>query len=77
MEFDNIETVKRAVEIEDGIAIVPLATVEEEIRIGGLAGVEIESIDMWRPIGLIQRRSRNQSPAQRAFVNMLKSKEML
>jgi DNA-binding transcriptional LysR family regulator len=77
MEFDNIETVKRAVEIEDGIAIVPLATVEEETQIGGLAAVEIESIDMWRPIGLIQRRSRNQSPAQRAFVNMLKSKEML
>ncbi|MBM3847825.1 MAG: LysR family transcriptional regulator, partial [Verrucomicrobia bacterium] len=31
MEFDNIETVKRAVEINAGIAIVPQGTVEQEI----------------------------------------------
>ena len=29
MEFDNIETVKRAVEIENGVSIVPQNTVEE------------------------------------------------
>jgi len=31
MEFDNIETVKRAVEIEAGISIVPQATVAQEV----------------------------------------------
>ena len=30
MEFDNIETVKRAVEIDHGIAIVPQATVQQD-----------------------------------------------
>ena len=77
MEFDNIETVKRAVEIEDGISIVPSATVEEECQLGSLVAVEIESADMWRPIGLIQRRSRNHNSASRAFVAMLKKKPVL
>ena len=31
MEFDNIETVKRAVEIEAGISIVPQGTITQEV----------------------------------------------
>ena len=76
MEFDNIETVKRAVEIEDGVAIVPLATIEEEQQSGTLWAVEIESVDMWRPIGLIQRRGEH-SAAVRAFVGILRKREVL
>ncbi|HEY0793667.1 MAG TPA: LysR family transcriptional regulator [Chthoniobacterales bacterium] len=77
MECDNIETVKRAVEIETGIAIVPLTTVEEERMSGSLVTVEIESAEMWRPIGLVQRRSRAQLPAVKAFASMLRKKETL
>lgn len=77
MEFDNIETVKRAVEIEDGISIVPLTTVDEERRLGSLVSVEIECADMWRPIGLVQQRTRNQTAATRAFVTMLKKRPVL
>src|SRR5262245_13323614 len=36
MEFDNIETVKRAVEIDAGVAIVPSATVLQEVKQGSL-----------------------------------------
>jgi LysR family transcriptional regulator, transcriptional activator of the cysJI operon len=77
MEFDNIETVKRAVEIEDGISIVPLNTIEEERQIGSLVAVEIESINTWRPIGLVQRRARRQALPTSAFVQMLKQKDAL
>ena len=77
MEFDNIETVKRAVEIEDGISIVPLTTIDEERRLGSIVSVEIECADMWRPIGLLQQRSRNQTAATRAFVTMLKKSSIL
>ncbi|MBV8212522.1 MAG: LysR family transcriptional regulator [Verrucomicrobia bacterium] len=76
MEFDNIETVKRAVEIENGIAIVPLASVDEETENGGLYAVEIESVDMWRPIGLVQRRG-EPSAAVRAFVSLLRKRDVL
>jgi LysR family transcriptional regulator, transcriptional activator of the cysJI operon len=77
MEFDNIETVKRAVEIEDGISIVPLSTTDEERKIGSLVGVEIESIDPWRPIGLVQRRLRRQAASTDAFVQMLRQRDVL
>ncbi len=72
MEFDNIETVKRAVEIENGISIVPETSVTDETRNGSLVAVEIENFDMWRPLGVVYRRHRIISPAQKQFVAMLK-----
>jgi LysR family transcriptional regulator, transcriptional activator of the cysJI operon len=70
MEFDNIETVKRAVEIENGISIVPQNTVEAEVRTGILASVEIKP-EILRPLGILLKRSRPRSPAQREFINLL------
>ena len=72
MEFDNIETVKRAVEIENGISIVPQASVADETRNGSLVAIEVESFEMWRPLGVIHRRHRAVSPAQKQFVTLLK-----
>jgi len=71
MEFDNIETVKRAVEIENGISIVPQNTVEDEVRSGTLFAVEIEKPEIWRPLGIILKRSHPRSPAQREFISLL------
>ena len=53
MEFDNIETVKRAVEIENGISIVPQNTVQAEVRTGILAAVEIHKPEILRPLGIL------------------------
>ncbi len=77
MEFDNIETVKRAVEIEHGVSIVPLTTIEKEHKLGTLVPIEIESVDMWRPIGILQKRNKVRSSASRAFVLMLKKRRVL
>jgi len=71
MEFDNIETVKRAVEIENGISIVPQNTVEDEARSGTLVVLEIEKPEIWRPLGIILKRSHPRSPAQREFIGLL------
>lgn len=68
MEFDNIETVKRAVEIESGVSIVPRNTVKQEVESGVLAAVAIGEPRMVRPLGIISRRSRPRSPAQKAFL---------
>ncbi len=72
MEFDNIETVKRAVEIENGISIVPQTSVADETRNGSLVAIEVENFDMWRPLGVVYRRGQTISPAQKQFVGMLK-----
>jgi LysR family transcriptional regulator, transcriptional activator of the cysJI operon len=71
MELDNIETVKRAVEIENGISIVPRNTVLNEVRGGILASVEIEKPEMWRPLGIVLKRSHPRSPAQRELIQLL------
>ena len=77
MEFDNIETVKRAVEIENGVSIVPQTSVADEARNGSLVPVEVESFDMWRPLGVVYRRHRAISPAQKQFVALLKEPRWL
>ena len=44
MEFDNIETVKRAVEIDAGVAIVPQGTVVQEVAKQTLAAVALRQL---------------------------------
>lgn len=73
MEFDNIETVKRAVEVESGVSIVPSNTVRQEVESGLLAAVEIEGSRMSRPLGVLTKRNRPRSPAHKEFVEALKA----
>ena len=72
MEFDNIETVKRAVEIEGGVSLVPGNTVRQEVGGGVLCAVQVESPKISRPLGAITKRNRARSPAQKEFVEALK-----
>lgn len=71
-EFDNIETVKRTVEISDAISILPATTLANERRAGSLIPVEIDSEAMWRPVGVITRRNRQESLALRRFLEGLR-----
>ncbi len=73
MEFDNIETVKRAVEIDSGVAIVPLATISQEVAKQTLCAVRLEgSGDFSRPLAAIYKKNRVLSPAIKQFVALLK-----
>ncbi len=72
MELDNIETVKRAVEVDSGIAIVPANSVVEEVASGQLCSLEIADAEMWRPTGMVLRRGRTITPALREFVEVLR-----
>lgn len=71
MEFDNIETVKRAVEIDHGIAVVPAATVSQEIKQGTLAMVPFKGKDFTRPLAILHRKGRVLTPAMKKFVDIL------
>jgi len=72
MEFDNVETVKRAVEIDAGVSIVPLVTVNEEIAKGALVAVPFDDPDICRPIAVIYKRNKVLSPAMKQFIATLK-----
>jgi DNA-binding transcriptional LysR family regulator len=72
MEFDNIETVKRAVEIDAGAAIVPQATVLQEIAKQTLAQVTLEDGEFYRPLAAIHKKNKVLSPAMKEFLATLK-----
>src|SRR5688500_14820098 len=72
MEFDNIETVKRAVEIDAGISIVPASTVAQEVAKHTLEAVEIENGALARPLAVIYKKNKVLSPAMKQFIATLK-----
>ena len=72
MEFDNVETVKRAVEIDAGISIVPQGTVTQEIAKQTLAAVTIEDGEFYRPLAAIYKKNKVLSPAMKQFLSILK-----
>ena len=71
MEFDNVETVKRAVEIDAGVAIVPKVTVKQEIAKKSLVAVDIEDGQLYRPIAAIYKQSRVLTPVLKEFLTNL------
>lgn len=72
MEFDNVETVKRAVEIDAGISIVPIGTVTQEINKNTLAAVNIDDGEFYRPLAAIYKKNKVLSPAMKQFLTILK-----
>jgi len=72
MEFDNIETVKRAVEIDAGVAIVPQGTVTQEVAKQTLAQLSLDDGDYFRPLAAIYKKNKVLSPAMKQFLSILK-----
>jgi DNA-binding transcriptional LysR family regulator len=71
MEFDNVETVKRAVEINAGVSILPQATVIQEVASGTLKAIPFSNEEFLRPTGIIVRKGRTLSQAARYFIEIL------
>ena len=55
MEFDNIETLKRAIEINTGFSILPKAHIHRELTSGSLCTADIIDHTLIRPVGIIHR----------------------
>jgi len=71
MEFDNIQTIKQAVEIGAGVSILPEPTIREEIRNGRLGAVRLIAPELKRPIGIVYRQRRVFPPTAGKFIEML------
>ena len=72
MEFDNIETIKRAIEINIGISILPFPTVAKEVETGTLTAISFSNENFIRPTGIITLKSRKQSQFVRFLINLLR-----
>jgi DNA-binding transcriptional LysR family regulator len=71
MEFDNVETIKRAVEIDAGVALLPEPTVGRELASGTLSSVRIAGDELVRPLGIIHAKGKPLSATARRFVDLL------
>lgn len=70
-EFDNIELIKRAVEIGLGISIVPSMTVKSEVQAGIFKALPIAEGPFMRPIVILCRRGRSLPTAVKKFIDVL------
>ncbi len=55
--FDNIENIKRAVEVSSGLAILPAPTLAQETKAGTLVAVPFADPSLTRPLAVLHRRS--------------------
>ncbi len=74
MEFDNIETIKRAVEINSGVSILPETTIVQEVRNGTLKALSFSNEKFARPTGIIVRKNRVIGRAAQYFIELLRKK---
>ena len=70
-QFDNIDTVRRAVEEGEGVAILPRATVRRDVEAGAVFEVSIEGEPLTRPLGLVRRKPGPLPAAAARFVEAL------
>ncbi len=73
MAFDNIETIKRAVELQEGIAVLPEPAIQNEVRTGSLVAIPLTSPTLIRPLGIIHRRSGELSRTARRFIELIQT----
>ncbi|HON89967.1 MAG TPA: LysR family transcriptional regulator [Sedimentisphaerales bacterium] len=74
MEFDNIETIKRAVEINAGVSILPQATILQEVASGTLRAIPFSNERFVRPTGILVRKGRAMSQTARYLLDLLRER---
>lgn len=70
-QFDNVENVKRAVEIGLGVSLLPLATLRRELEFGTLTALRLSDVKFERPLGIIHKRHKHLSTAAEKFIELL------
>jgi DNA-binding transcriptional LysR family regulator len=73
IEIATIETIKRFVAMNLGLAFVPLMCVQEELERGELIAVPVEGFRHERALWVVRRRTEAHSHAAQAFMDVLNS----
>lgn len=71
MEFDNVETIKRAVEINSGVSILPQTAILQEVSSGTIKAIVFSNEEFIRPTGIIIRKGKILSQASRDCIELL------
>ncbi len=71
LAFDNVEAIKRAVEIASGVSILPAPTVHREVASRSLVAVPLQGGEFVRPLGIVYRRGKKLYPSARQLIELL------
>ncbi len=71
MEFDNIETLKRAIEIDAGVGLLPEPTVAREVASGTLVARRPADVELYRPLAIVHRRGAQLGKTATRFIQLL------
>jgi DNA-binding transcriptional LysR family regulator len=72
LEFDNIENIKKAVEVSAGVALLPEPTLRREVAAGTLVAVTLAGVHFVRPLRIIHRRHSRLSATALRFIDILR-----
>jgi DNA-binding transcriptional LysR family regulator len=75
MEFDNTETIKRAIEINAGISILPETVVLQEVASKIVKAIPFSNERFVRPTGIIVLKDKILSQAGRYFIELLRKSD--
>jgi len=75
MQFDNIETIKRAVEIGAGVSILPRTAIQSELITGTLKALPIMGQGMVRPTAVMVRKEKVLTEPARYLLGLLTKAE--
>jgi DNA-binding transcriptional LysR family regulator len=75
VEMPTVETIRRLVARNEGVAFLPKMCVEQEIEKGLLCEVRIEELTVERKVHLVTPRRRALSHAAKAFLEVVKAPE--
>ena len=70
-EVDNIEVIKRIVEVGSGLSIAPAPAVAPEIRNESLVAIPFSDEKFIRQLAVIHKEGRHFSPAAEKFIDIL------
>ena len=71
MQFDNIQSIKEAVALGQGISILPERAMTAEVEQHRLVSIPMNAPELVRPVGVIHRKRKKLSRAGRGFLQLV------
>src|SRR5262249_29175202 len=70
--FDNVESIKKAVEIGAGVALLPEPTIRREVDAGTLIARPLAGSSLVRPLGIVYSRQHKPGASALRFIDLLR-----
>ncbi|MCC6291722.1 MAG: LysR family transcriptional regulator [Bryobacterales bacterium] len=75
MRFDNIQMMKEAVALNEGISILPVRILRHEVEQGRLVAIRLDKPALFRPLGIIHHSRKRFNRAAESFLALLREEE--